>query len=183
MKIPLKITFLGIEPSEAVEAKIHQRAADLDQFSPLLQRCEVWVDAPHGHHRKGYLYNVRIRATVSGEELDVDRQPDEEDVFVAVRDAFDAMRRRIEDHFRRYRGKIKRHEPSPQARVERLFPVEGYGFLKTPEGREIYFHRNSVTAGSFDELRPGAAVVYSEEEGLKGPQATVVRLVTTTVPA
>ena len=109
MKIPLKITFLGIEPSDAVEAKIRQRAAELDQFSPLLQRCEVWVDAPHGHHRKGWLYNVRIRATVSGEELDVDRQPNEEDVHVAVRDAFDALRRRVEDHVRRYRGEIKRH--------------------------------------------------------------------------
>lgn len=183
MNIPLKITFLGIEPSEAVEAKIRQRAGDLDQFSPLLQRCEVWVDAPHGHHRKGYLYNVRIRATVSGEELTVDRQPDEEDVFVAVRDAFDALRRRLEDHLRRWRGDIKRHEPSPQARVERLFPVEGYGFLKTPEGREIYFHRNSLKEGSFDALRPGAPVLYSEEEGIEGPQATVVRIVTESVPA
>ncbi|HKB71438.1 MAG TPA: HPF/RaiA family ribosome-associated protein [Thermoanaerobaculia bacterium] len=183
MNIPLKVTFLGIEPSEAVEGKIRQRAAELDQFSPLLQRCEVWVDAPHGHHRKGYLYNVRIRATVSGEELDIDRQPDEEDVYVAVRDAFDALRRRLEDHLRRWRGKTKRHEAPPQARVERLFPVEGYGFLKTPEGREIYFHRNSVKEGSFDELRPGTAVAYSEEEGAEGPQATVVRLVTTTVPA
>lgn len=119
MNVPLKITFLGIEKSEAVEAKIRQRAAELDQFSPLLQRCEVWVDAPHGHHRKGYLYNVRIRATVSGEELDVDRQPDEEDVFVAVRDAFDALRRRIEDHLRRYRGEVKRHADTVGATPDR----------------------------------------------------------------
>jgi ribosome-associated translation inhibitor RaiA len=112
MKIPLKITFLGIAPSAAVEAKIRQRAAELDQFSPLVQRCEVWVEAGHGHHRNGFLYNVRIRSTVSGEELDVDRQPDEEDVYVAVRDAFDALRRRVEDHGRKVRGEVKRHASS-----------------------------------------------------------------------
>jgi cold shock CspA family protein len=183
MNIPLKITFLGIAPSEAVEAKIRQRAAELDQFSPLVQRCEVWAEAGHGHHHKGFLYNVRIRVTVPGEELDVDRQPEEEDIYVAVRDAFDALRRRLEDHARRGRGKIKRHAASPQARVERLFPVEGYGFLKTLDGREIYFHRNSVIDGSFDDLRPGADVDYSEEEGREGPQATVVRIVAESAPA
>ena len=119
MNIPLKITFLGIAPSEAVEAKIRQRAAELDQFSPLVQRCEVWVEAGHGHHRKGFLYNVRIRTTVSGEELDVDRQPDEEDVYVAVRDGFDALRRRVEDHLRKTRGEIKRHAGPPEISVDR----------------------------------------------------------------
>ena len=122
MNVPLKITFLGIAPSEAVEARIRHRAAELDQFSPLVQRCEVWVDAPHGHHRKGYLYNVRIRATVSGEVLEIDRQPDEEDVYVAIRDAFDALRRRVEDHLRKTRGEIKRHAgpaETPEIAVDR----------------------------------------------------------------
>jgi len=119
MNTPLKITFLGIAPSGAVEVKIRQRANELDQFSPLVQRCEVWVEAGHGHHRKGFLYNVRIRATVSGEELDVDRQPDEEDIYVAVRDAFDAARRRIEDHLRKTRGEVKRHAEPAAAGADR----------------------------------------------------------------
>jgi cold shock CspA family protein/ribosome-associated translation inhibitor RaiA len=178
MKLPMKINFVGIDRSEAVETKIRQRAEELDQFTPLVQRCEIWVDAPHGHHRKGNLYNVRIRVTVSGEELEIDRQPNRDDVYVAVRDAFDAMRRRLEDYQRRYRGEVKTHLPVSRARVARLFPPEDHGFLQKADGREIYFHRNSVREGSFDELQPGTEVSYSEEEGTDGPQASSVRLVT-----
>ncbi len=109
MNVPLRITFSGIAPSEAIEAKVRQRAAELDQFSPLVQRCEVRISASHGHHRQGYLYNVRIRATVSGEELEIGRQPEEEDVYVSIREAFDALRRRVEDQRRKSSGAVKRH--------------------------------------------------------------------------
>lgn len=183
MKIPMKIVFHGIERSEAVEAKIRQRAEEFDQFTPLVQRCEVRVEAPHGHHRKGELYNVRIRTTVSGEELEIDRQPDRDDVYVAIRDAFDAMRRRLEDYQRRYRGDVKRHAPEAHARVARIFPGEGYGFLRTAEGRDIYFHRNSLRDASFEKLQPGTEVSYAEETGTEGPQASFVKLVTAGAPA
>jgi cold shock CspA family protein len=66
----------------------------------------------------------------------------------------------------------------PQARVAKLFPVEGYGYIETPDGREIYFHANSVLNNRFKSLKLGSKVSFTEEAGEKGPQASTVRLIT-----
>ncbi len=110
MKIPLEITVRGMPHSEAVEAKVRQRAMSLQRFSHRVQRCEVWVDAAHGHHRKGYHYGVRVRLTIPNDEICVELQPGEEDVYVAIRDAFDAVRRQLEDSERRRPGHTRGHE-------------------------------------------------------------------------
>jgi ribosome-associated translation inhibitor RaiA len=115
---PLQIHFLDMKRSrsEAVEAKIRDRADHLSRFSADIQKCEVWVESPHGHHHKGDLYGIRIRLTVPGEEIDIDLQPEEDDVYVSIRDAFDAARRKLEDYERRRRGKVKAH---PRAKGDR----------------------------------------------------------------
>jgi len=121
----LQIHFLDMERSEAVEAKIRDRA-DLSRFSADVQKCEVWVESPHGHHRKGRLYDVRIRLTVPGEEIDIDLQPKQDDVYVAVRQAFDAARRKLEDYERRRRGKVKAHPRAENDRTKRRsIPARG----------------------------------------------------------
>jgi cold shock CspA family protein len=97
------------------------------------------------------------------------------DIQVALRDAFDSARRQLEDYVRRQRRDVKAHEIAPHARVSQLFPKEGYGFLTTPDGREIYFHRHSVLHDEFDQLQIGTEVTFVEEEGKKGPQASTVR--------
>jgi cold shock CspA family protein len=99
-----------------------------------------------------------------------------EDLYVAIRDAFNAAGRKLQDHARRRRGKVKLHEPAPIARIIKLFPIEDYGFLETLDGREVYFHKNSVLAPGFDHLEVGHEVHFAEEMGEKGPQASTVRL-------
>ena len=99
-----------------------------------------------------------------------------EDVYVAIRDAFNAAGRKLQDYARRRRGKTKTHEATPLARVAKIFPIDDYGFLQTPDGREIYFHKNSVLQPGFDRLEVGTEVYYAEELGEKGPQATTVRV-------
>jgi cold shock CspA family protein len=96
---------------------------------------------------------------------------------VAVRDAFDVARRQLEDFVRHQRGDVKSHETPPHARVSKLFPEGGYGFLETPDGREIYFHRNSVLHEGFNRLKINSEVRFSEEMGEKGPQASSVTLI------
>lgn len=95
MTIPLDITFKGVEHSEALESKIRERADKLELHADRIQRCRVVVEAPHKHHQKGALYEVRIDVRIPGEELVVNRtghrNPAHEDPYVAVRDAFDAM--------------------------------------------------------------------------------------------
>ena len=167
MQMPLQVTFRNMEPSEAVEAKIRERAAKLDLFYDRLMGCRVIVEAPHGRHHQGKLYHVRVDLTVPGGELVVSREPaarhSHEDVYVAVRDAFNAAERRLADYARRQRGEVKVREVSPHARVSKLFPEEGYGFIATPDGSEIYFHEHSVLDGAFSRLRVGTEVQFAEE--------------------
>ena len=106
---PLQIHFLDMPGSEAVESKIRERADHLSRYSADIVKCEVWVASPHGHHHKGDVYGVRIRLTVPGEEIDIDLQPEEDDVYIAIREAFDAARRKLEDYERRRRGTVKAH--------------------------------------------------------------------------
>lgn len=176
MKIPLQITVRNASVSEVVKNEIRERVDKLEQFSSNVMGCHVTVDSPHRHQHQGMKYAVQIDLTVRGAELVVKRQPDE-DIYVAIRDAFDAARRQMEEYERRLRGEVKNHEAPSQARVSKLFPEQGYGFLEAPNGYEIYFHRNSVLGDAFDRLTIGTEVRFVEEEGEKGPQASTVVLV------
>jgi len=173
MRLPLQITVRNVSLSEVAKDDIREKAAKLDTFCDRIMSCRVVVEAPHRHRHQGLLYNVRIDMTVPGGELVVKREP-HEDVYVAIRDAFDAARRQLQDYVRRQRGDVKIHEGAPHARVNKLFPEEGYGFLETPDGREIYFHRNSVLNAGFDRLEIGTLVRFAEEEGEQGSQASTV---------
>ena len=182
MQTPLQITFRNTEPSPAVEADIRKKTDKLEQFYDRIMSCRVTVEMPHGHHHQGKLYEVRIELGVPDDVLVVShehhhRDTAHEDVYVAIRDAFDAMRRQLEDHTRRRRGKVKQHELPAGGRVISLHPQEGYGKIGTSEGRVIYFHRNSVLKDAFDRLEVGSEVRFAEEAGEQGPQASSVILV------
>lgn len=181
MRLPLQVVFHDLEPSPAIEAKIRERAEKLDLYYDQIMSCRVVVEAPHKHHHKGKLYHVRIGVTVPDEELVVSRDPGQhhahEDVYVAIRDSFDAIRRQLEDYARRRRGKVKHHETPPHGRIAQLFPEKGYGKIETPDGRLIYFHQNSVLDAEFSKLDIGIEVRFVEEMGEKGPQASTVYVV------
>jgi ribosomal subunit interface protein len=182
MPVPLQVTFHGIPSSDAIEAHVRKSTERLSTFAGRITGCHVAVEAPHRHQQHGRHFRVRIDLTVPGGEIVVGRAPDEdvtnEDVYAAVDQAFDRMQRRLEDHVRRQRGDVKPHEPAySTGRVTKLWSYEGYGFLETPEGGEVYFHRNSVLHHAFDQLKIGSAVQFVEEPGEKGPQASSVKLV------
>jgi ribosomal subunit interface protein len=108
MKLPLKITLHDIPQSGALETAIREKAAKLDQFYPHIMACRVTVDIPGKHKQQGNEFSVRVDLTVPGKEIVVDRDR-HEDVYVAVRDAFDHARRQLEDFARRQRGEVKMH--------------------------------------------------------------------------
>lgn len=180
MKLPLEIVFRNLEPSEAIEARLRERAEKLEKFYPDIMSCRVVVEAHHKHHHKGNLYHVRIDLTVPEAELIASREPHDhhahEDVYVAMRDAFDAMRRQLEDYARRRRGHVKTHQPPPHGRIVELIPEEDFGRIETPEGTRVYFHRNSVVDAQFDQLKIGDPVHFAEEMGEFGPQASTVHV-------
>lgn len=181
MQLPLEITFRNLKPSEAIEARIRNEAEKLDKIYGQIMHCHVVVEAHHKHHHKGNLYHVRIGLTVPGSELAVSREPKQhqahEDVYVAVRDAFKAAGRQLKEYAGRSRRDVKTHEVSPHGKVSELFTEEGYGKIESSDGREIYFHRNSVLNAEFDRLEIGTEVRFVEEEGDRGPQASTVRVI------
>jgi cold shock CspA family protein len=197
MILPVQISFRNLKPSEAIEARVREEVSKLETFYAGIVGCRVVVELPHKHHRKGDAFHVRIDLTVPGAELVIRKQSGLEtgrrqvaaeklsksaeahaeykDVFVAIRDAFKEARRKLQDFARRERGQTKIHVPQASGKVVRLFPYEEYGFLETPDGSEIYFHKNSVLNDGFDRLRIGSRVTFSEELGEKGTQASTVR--------
>ncbi len=180
MKLPLEIVFRNLEPSAAIEARVRERAEKLETFYADIMSCRVVVEASHKHHHKGNIYQVRVDVTVPGAELIANRAPQRnhahEDVYVAMRDAFDAVRRQLEDYARRRRGRTKTHVAPPHGRVVELSPEQDFGRIETADGRLVYFHRNSVLDGDFSRLQVGDAVHFAEEVGELGPQASTVHL-------
>ena len=110
MQSPLKITVHGIDRSEMLETRIRAKAEKLEQFFNHMTTCHVIVDMPHKHQQQGKQFNVRIDISEPGNEIVV-TQDHAEDVYVALRDAFDAANRRLTDYARKLRGDIKAHEP------------------------------------------------------------------------
>ena len=180
MQIPLQITFEGgLTSSEALTTRIEREVAKLEKVHPRIISCRVAMIGRSGRHHQGDLYAVRLQITVPGErDVMIDRNPSadhaHEDPYVAIRDAFAAARRRLQDSQSRTKGAVKVHEEPPQGRVTQLFPEQDYGFIEAIDGREIYFHRHAVLNDGFDHLAVGAAVRFAEEEGDKGPQASTV---------
>jgi cold shock CspA family protein/ribosome-associated translation inhibitor RaiA len=198
MILPLQITFRNMQSSEVVKGWIQEEARKLDEFHGKITSCRVVVELPNRRRKAGNLYHVRVDLTVPGGEMVVKRQPNlramperlemrptkslevkvpHKDLRQAINDAFGAMQRQLQDYSRRRRREVKTHKAPPIGQVARLFPQEGYGFLVTTDGREIYFHRNSVLNNAFDRLAAGVAVSFVEEKGDRGPQASTVKLV------
>lgn len=104
MKQPLQIRFVGVDPSEAVETAARAKAEKLDLFRPDIMSCRVTIELVARRQQQGRPFAVRIEVTVPDRVLMVDRVQDE-DVYVALRDAFDDMTRQLEDSVRRVRGR------------------------------------------------------------------------------
>ena len=175
MDLPLQITWRGLTPSEAVEADIRDKAAKLEQFHDHIVSVRVVVERPHQHHQQGNLFHVSLDIKVPGKEIAVGRGPAahqaHEDAYVAIRDAFDAARRQLQDYNRVQRGDVKVHDEHHTATIARIFHDQDFGFLETADGREVYFHRHSVQDANFDKLKQGVEVWFTEEQGKQGPQA------------
>ena len=119
MKTQLHIVYEGMEPSEFIDKRIRAEVDKLETFSPRIISCRVVIEAPHRRHSKGNLYTVRIGLTLpGGGEIVVDRNPGakhaHEDPYVAIRDAFAAARRRLQDRVRKMRGQVKAHTVPPR---------------------------------------------------------------------
>jgi ribosomal subunit interface protein len=175
MQVPLQITMRDIAHSDALDAHIRDKAAKLEEFHPRITSCRVAVEHLGQHHQQGREFRVRIDVRVPGKEIVVNRDH-HEDVYVALRDAFDSVKRQLEEAVHLQRGDIKVHDTPQRGEIVRLFAEQGYGFIRGSDGREFYFGRENVVHPGFEELTAGALVHFIEDAGAEGPQAKRVKL-------
>ncbi len=183
MQTPVEIDFQGLQANEQLHACVTRNISTLEQRFGRITACRVVIKGPSERHRKGGAFDVTIRLSLpQGREVDIGRSEKAErdnrllDPVVALNDAFKRARRQLQDHARRMRGHVKNHEGPPTATVTRFDDAAGFGFLETQDGREIYFHKNSVLDGGARKVAPGAKVTFFEEMGDKGPQASTVKV-------
>ncbi|HUJ26443.1 MAG TPA: HPF/RaiA family ribosome-associated protein [Myxococcales bacterium] len=170
MKLPLQISLHGIKSSDVLYNAIREKAEKLDRYYDHIMSCRVVLELAGRHQRQGKQFVVRIDLKVPGGELVVTHEHDE-DIQIALRDAFDAARRRLEDYARGQRGDVKQHPGKLQGKVDRLDAEAGFGFIVTEDGREFYFSRDNVVTPRFEHLSVGEVVHFIEDAGSQGPQA------------
>lgn len=175
MQIPLQITVRDVPHSDAVEAKVREKAAKLEEFFTHITSCRVVVEMPHKHTHQGRQFNVRIDIGVPGKEIVVNHDHNE-DVYIAMRDAFDAAKRQLEDYARRIRHDVKTHADEKLGRVLRMSREEGIGFIEGADGTEYYFSSADVVTPQFEHLKEGDEVQFVEEPAGEGMQAKRVSI-------
>jgi cold shock CspA family protein/ribosome-associated translation inhibitor RaiA len=183
MQVPVTMSFRNIRKSAAIEDLIRKQAAKLERVCDHIVSCRIAAEKPQEHQKSGSPFRVRIDVTVPPEhELVVSREAGEGDLHeqlpTVIRDAFGAMRRQLKKLVEKQQGHVKAHPAQELSGVViRLFREQGYGFIKSLDGGEIYFHKNSLPGDGFERLEVGTGVQWVEEQGDKGPQATTVRII------
>ncbi|HVP99502.1 MAG TPA: HPF/RaiA family ribosome-associated protein [Roseiarcus sp.] len=182
MQTPVEVVFRHCDATDEIRSEIAAQVERLEKFSPRITSCRVVVTGPQTRHRSGGLFQVELFiAMPEHKDIVVDKQhadtPEREHALVAIREAFAAAARQIEDAMRDMRSEVKSHVAESHGRVAKFLAGNDGGFIETADGREIYFHRHSVLDDAFDRLSVGSEVRFVEADGVKGPQASTVRLV------
>ena len=179
MQTPVQINFQDVSHSPAIESLIQEKVQELERYFTRIISCRVHLRKPHKHRRSsGESYHVTVELVVPGRDMVTGRDPGtpgtHDDLQTAIRDSFRAAKRQLVEHVHRMRREVKAVVSPPHARVVRIFPYEGFGFLLNEDGAEVYFHRHAVLDGAFDQLSVGDEVRVAVENGEKGLQATTV---------
>ncbi len=176
----VQLTFHGLQPSVSLSDYVQKKADKLTKLNERITHVRVALEAPHRHHRMGNAFRVRIDIGIPREEIIIDRHhkgSGQDDAYAAIDIAFEDAARALRDESRVARGDVKHHEEhAHHGVIFKLFSYEGYGFIRTDEGRDVYFHRNAVENGGFERMRRGSRVRFSESEESDGGHASHVVL-------
>jgi ribosomal subunit interface protein len=171
--LPIQVTIRDIPTTDALDINIRKHAEKLSQFYDRISSCRIVVELSKNHPHQGKIFNVRIDITVPGKELVATHKYDA-DVYVAIRDAFNAIGRQLENYARKRHGQIKLHDIVMRGHIARIIHQEGYGFIEGIDGNEYYFSMTNVTHPSFEQLSIGDAVEYIPQTVNDGRQANRV---------
>jgi cold shock CspA family protein/ribosome-associated translation inhibitor RaiA len=183
MMIPLEITYRNVEKTSEIDQLIRDKAAKLSEIHSSIISCRVIVEKLQRHQTTGLPYRVRIDIKLPpGHELVVNRDHSKSDLHLEleaeIRNAFEAAERQILGLKGKQQGDVKRHPAQEvQGVIEKIFVLEENGFIRTLDGRQVFFTKHSLIHDSFESLKIGLGVRFSEEMGKKGPQASSVKVI------
>jgi ribosomal subunit interface protein len=167
---PIQVTIRDIPGSPALKNHLKRKAEKLDHYYHHIQRCRIVVDVPQKHKRQGKLFRVSIDLLVPGKEIVVNHKMDE-DIYIAIREAFNAVLRQLESYSCKRRGDVKHHTGVSFGYIKRLYEEEGYGFIQSAEGDELYFSTTNISYPSFAQLEIGDIVNFITVPANDGIQA------------
>jgi cold shock CspA family protein/ribosome-associated translation inhibitor RaiA len=188
LQVPLEIAFHNIESSEWAEQEIRARVADLERIYGRLISCRVRIDQRAKDLSGTIPPVVHIELGIPGRnDLVVSHEPEHllrkyrhPDLHKAINEAFRIAERQLLDLKEQRDGRTKTsdHDTENQSlgQIAEITPEQDFGFLLTKEGGLLYFHRNALLSGDFDQLERGQDVSYNEDMGDTGPIATKVRV-------
>ncbi len=183
MQVPLEVSFREVAKTENLDNLIREKVDKLEELCDYMTSCRVAVEKPQKNIRSGNPYRVRIEINVPpSHKIIVTREPGEgemhDEISTVLRRAFDRASRQLKEIMEKQHDEVKEH-PMQEATaiVEKIFKDKGYGFLRTIDNQEIYFHKNSVLHDDFDRLEIGTGVRFVEKQGEKGIQASSVYII------
>ncbi len=206
MQVPPEISVKGFEMTGEVDTLLQNQIARLERVCDYITSIRVAIEKEQGRHQLGNPYRIRLdvrvppnheivvkRQSVLHENLRNTPEPEaeleriskrslssrkDEPLPSAVRRSFDSARRQLEKLVEVQRKDVKIH-PQNQVMgfVEKILRDDNYGFIRSIEGQQVYFHKNSCLHGEWDRIEVGTGVRYVEEVGDKGLQATSVEIV------
>ncbi|HKJ65764.1 MAG TPA: HPF/RaiA family ribosome-associated protein [Desulfopila sp.] len=173
----LQVEARNVELRKGWQERIEEEKEKLIRnFASYLLHLRVVIEATT-HHKEGG-FEIKLVASVPNDTLVVSRKG------AAVRpllvEAFDVLSLQLKENIR----KKRKTETSPETpldgnsfgTIRKLSPHESYGFISTPDMRDVYFHENALKNINMEDLSEGDGVLYGETLGDKGPQASWVRL-------
>lgn len=188
MPIPvIEIAFHHIDSSIWAEAEIRSHIAELEKIYDRLTACRVRVERRATNAAGTIPPVVRIELGIPGRaDIVVSHEPEHlqrkykrPELGMAIREAFRIAERRLCDLKTTRDGRTTGHHDTPNQRLGQVAetnPHEDFGFLITASDGLLYFHRDSMLSGHFDDLQRGDAVSYVQDIGDSGPIATKVRV-------
>lgn len=166
----LQITLRDIPASPVLDALIRKKYDKLTMYYKPITSCHVVVEHTQKHKHQGKIYHVRIDVIVPGKQLVV-TQKNHENIYIALRESFNAVMRQLEEHARKRHGRVKTHNHIMHGYVARLIESDGYGFIEGIDGNEYYFSITNVSHPTFDQLMIGDEVKYTPEPTKDGRHA------------
>jgi len=183
MQIPLEVSFRNVKKTKTLELLLQKKITKLETICNYITSCQIAIEKKNQHQQNGNPFRVRISLSIPpSHKLVVRRESSEGDLHDDLRsvigNAFDAARHQLEKVVEKQRNDVKTHlTNNTNGIINKLFPDEGYGFIQSVDGGEIYFHRNSVRHGDFNRLKIGTGVYFHQEEGEDGPQASTLQII------